>query len=83
MAVSYTHLDVYKSQTNDSPLANPADRPLPSDYTYARIGVPAEVMVALANELQADPWFTLPHLATDDFAHSYAQIVHDLSLIHI
>ncbi len=63
--------------TNDSPLANPADRPLPGDYTYARIGAPVEVMVALANELRADPWFTLPHLATDDFARSYAQIVHD------
>ena len=63
--------------TNDSLLSTPADRPLPSDYTYARIGAPVEVMVALANELQADPWFTLPHLATDDFARTYAQIVHD------
>ncbi len=63
--------------TNDSLLADPADRPKPADYTYARAGAPAEVMVALANELAADPWFTLPHLATDDFARTYAQIVHD------
>ncbi len=63
--------------TNDSPLAHPADRPKPGDYTYARVGAPAEIMVTLANELQADPWFTLPHLATDDFARTYAQIAHD------
>ena len=63
--------------TNDSTLADPADRPKPADYTYARVGAPIEVMVALANELQADPWFTLPHLATDDFARGYAQIVLD------
>jgi hypothetical protein len=63
--------------TNDSTLSNPADRPKPADYTYARIGAPAEVLVALANDLAADPWLTLPHLATDDFARTYAQIVHD------
>ena len=63
--------------TNDSTLSETKDRPLPEDYTYARNGVPVEVMVALANELQADAWFTLPHLATDDLARTYAQIVHD------
>ena len=63
--------------TNDSPLAHSADRPKPTDYTYARIGAPAEVMVQLANELQADPWFTLPHLSDDALVRQYAQIVHD------
>lgn len=62
---------------NDSTLGEVADRPLPSDYTWARIGVPAEVMVALANELGAEPWFTLPHLATDAFMRTYAEIVRD------
>ncbi|OYU41224.1 MAG: hypothetical protein CFE33_03980 [Pseudorhodobacter sp. PARRP1] len=63
--------------TNDSTLADPKDRPMPDDYTYARNGVPAEVMVALANELKADAWFTLPHLASDDLIRTYAQIAHD------
>ncbi|GLS85875.1 hypothetical protein GCM10010873_08490 [Cypionkella aquatica] len=63
--------------TNDSSLADVKDRPLPADYSYARNGVPAEVMVALANELHADPWFTLPHLASDDLVRIYAQIAHD------
>jgi hypothetical protein len=39
--------------------------------------VPVEVMVALANELDADPWFTLPHLAEDDLVREYARIVRD------
>ncbi len=63
--------------TNNSPLTRDADRPQPNDYTYARIGVPAEIMVALANELDADPWFTLPHLSEDALVRHYAQIVHD------
>lgn len=63
--------------TNDSTLAEVKDRPLPADYSYARNGVPIEVMVALANELKADAWFTLPHLASDDLVRSYAQIAHD------
>ncbi|WP_426033783.1 hypothetical protein [Cypionkella sp. TWP1-2-1b2] len=63
--------------TNDSTLADPKDRPKPADYSYARNGVPIEVMVALANELKADPWFTLPHLASDDLIRTYAQITHD------
>ncbi len=63
--------------TNNSTLSQVADRPLPEDYSYARKGVPVEVMVALANELKADAWFTIPHLATDDFARKYAQVAHD------
>ena len=64
--------------TNNSTLATVADSPKPSDYTWARNGVPVEVMVALANELQADPWFTLPHLADDDLVRFYAESVADL-----
>ncbi|MDZ4308991.1 MAG: hypothetical protein U1A24_00325 [Cypionkella sp.] len=63
--------------TNDSTLAEVKDRPMPEDYSYARNGVPIEVMVALANELKADPWFTLPHLAHDDLVRLYAQIAYD------
>jgi hypothetical protein len=63
--------------TNDSTLSEAKDRPLPSDYSYARKGAPMEIMVALANELMADPWFNIPHLASDELARSYAQIAHD------
>ncbi len=64
--------------TNDSTLATVAASPKPDDFTYARNGVPIEVMVALANELDADPWFTIPHLASDDMVRFYAETVADL-----
>ena len=62
--------------TNDSPLAKAADRPKPADYTWARLGVPMEVMIALANDLTADPWFTLPHLSEDALVRDWATLAH-------
>ena len=64
-------------RTNDSPLARLEDRPKPSDYTWARIGAPIEVMVELANALNAHPWFTMPHLAEDDLVRFYAETARD------
>jgi hypothetical protein len=61
--------------TNNATLATTADRPEPDDATYTRNGVPIEVMVALANELRADPWFTIPHLADDALVRLYADTV--------
>lgn len=63
--------------TNDSTLARAEDRPRVADYTWARNGVPAEVMVALANRLRAEPWLTLPHMAGDDLVRTYAGVVRD------
>ena len=62
--------------TNDSPLSQARDRPKPGDYSWARSGVPTEVMVALANDLRADAWFTTPHLAEPALVREMAEIVH-------
>lgn len=64
-------------RTNDSPLARLTDRPKQADYTWTRLGAPIEVMVDLANELDANPWFTIPHLAEDDLVRFYAETVRD------
>ena len=40
-----------------------------------RRGASVEVMVALANELGADPWFTIPHTADDSWIRCHAQVV--------
>ncbi|MDO9639014.1 MAG: hypothetical protein Q7J44_10770 [Pseudotabrizicola sp.] len=64
-------------RTNDSPLAQLEDRPKPEDYTWTRLGAPIEVIVALANELDAHPWFTMPHLASDDLVRFYATAARD------
>ncbi|MGR3761991.1 hypothetical protein ACUXV3_17985 [Roseobacteraceae bacterium NS-SX3] len=61
--------------TNDSSQVGWEDRPLPGRYTWAEKGVPAEVMVALANRLKAAPWFTLPHMADDSYVRNFAQLV--------
>ena len=38
-------------------------------------GVPLEIMVELANRLNANPWFCMPHAADDDFIKQYARYV--------
>ena len=63
--------------TNDSPISDWEERPKPDDYTYSGGGVPVEVMVALANEIGADPWFTMPHKATDAYVRAFATYVRD------
>ncbi|MGB3405794.1 MAG: calcium-binding protein [Microcoleaceae cyanobacterium] len=38
-------------------------------------GVPLEVMIDLANQVNADPWFNIPHKATDDYIRNFAEVV--------
>ena len=64
--------------TNGSPQVLWADRPLQTDYTFGRRGVPVEVMILLANEIGADPWFNMPHRADDAFVSAFATLVHDM-----
>lgn len=40
-----------------------------------RRGVPIEIMVKLANLVNTDPWFNLPHRANDNFVREYAKYV--------
>ncbi len=61
--------------TNNSRIQSWPERPLVQDYTFARNGVPLEVMLALLRETGAHGWFTLPHLADDDFARQFARLV--------
>lgn len=63
--------------TNNSTQRVWSDRPRPGDYSWARVGVPVEVMIALANTLGADPWFTLPHMADDTYVRAFATAVRD------
>jgi hypothetical protein len=64
-------------RTNDSKLRRWADRPVIEDATFSAKGVPIELLVDLANRLEADPWFCIPHLADDDFVHRFATLVRD------
>ncbi|MBI5759948.1 MAG: hypothetical protein HZA46_15630, partial [Planctomycetales bacterium] len=40
-------------------------------------GISVEHMVQLANELDADPWFNMPHMADDTFVRNFATYVRD------
>ena len=40
-------------------------------------GIPVEALVRLANEIGADPWFTMPHRADDDYIRAFATYVRD------
>ncbi len=54
-------------------------RPKLSDATWGgkegTRGVPLEIMVELANQLNVDPWFNLPHKADNGFIQRYATYV--------
>ncbi len=38
-------------------------------------GVPLEAMIQLANTLNIDPWFNIPHKADNDYIYNFAQMV--------
>ncbi|HMT94817.1 sugar-binding protein [uncultured Thiothrix sp.] len=62
-----------------NPIQRWADRSLVEQATWGGAegvrGAPLEVMVELANRLHADPWFTIPHAADNDFVRRFAEYV--------
>ena len=62
-------------KTNDSTVASWSDRPTVEDATYCSKGVPAELLIDLANRLKADPWFCMPHKADDEYVRNFAVLV--------
>ena len=61
--------------TNNSTQISWDDRPKLTDASFAKNGVPLELMLDLANRLEADPWFCMPHLADDAYIKQFAQMV--------
>ncbi len=43
--------------------------------TQTERGAPIEIQIALANRLNANPWFTIHHAADDDYVTRFAQLV--------
>ena len=62
-------------KTNGSTLETWADRPQVGDISYAWRGVPLEVMIDLANQIGADPWFTMPHGANRNYMQRFVEQV--------
>ncbi|TAG97187.1 MAG: cellulose-binding protein [Oscillatoriales cyanobacterium] len=64
--------------TNGSEQKAWSNRPKPDNLSYAYRGnVPIEVMVTLANKIQAKPWFNMPHMAADEYMTNFAKMVKD------
>ena len=61
--------------TNGSEQQDWANRPQRDDATWSVSGAPLEVMVDLCNRLKANPWFCLPHQASDDYVRQFAALV--------
>lgn len=61
-------------RTNNAAQQDWSERPTPEGLFSGR-GIPLEVMVQLANEVGADPWFTLPHLADAAYVRAFADYV--------
>jgi len=59
--------------TNNSKVTSTSQRNTldSSSQTYGG-GVAVDLMVELANRLDKDAWFCIPHLATDDYVHDFA-----------
>ena len=55
------------------------DRPSLTKATWGgpegQRGVPIEIMVELANQLNINPWFNIPHQAADDYIQGFANYV--------
>jgi IPT/TIG domain len=64
-------------KTNHSEQSEWFDRPKVDDLDYRYSGVPLEIMVKLANTLRADPWFNMPHLATEEYMQEFAKYIRD------
>ena len=61
--------------TNNSTQIIWDDRPKLTDASFTKKGIPLELMLDLANRLEADPWFCMPHLADDAYIKQFAQMV--------
>ncbi|NES85474.1 MAG: cellulose-binding protein [Moorea sp. SIO2B7] len=63
-------------KTNNSEQSEWANRPKvkKASYSYGG-GVPLEIMIKLANKLNVEPWFNMPHMATDKYIINFAKMV--------
>lgn len=63
-------------RTNGSSQGSWSNRPTVNDATYASgKGVPIETMIDLANRLGKNPWFNIPHQASDEYITNFAKLV--------
>ncbi|MBN1425597.1 hypothetical protein JXA88_13665 [Candidatus Fermentibacteria bacterium] len=63
--------------TNNSTMRTWSQRPKVDDYTYTINGIPYDWMVRLCNDMDADPWVCVPHLADSAYVFNLATLFRD------
>ena len=63
--------------TNNSTQGEWDNRPTPESAVFSGEIASVESMVELANRTDSDPWFTMPHQATDEYVTNFAQYVRE------
>ncbi len=62
-------------RTNNSIVSSWSSRAKTTDARFSTAkGVPAEVMIDLANQSNKAPWFTMPHQASDEYLANFAAL---------
>lgn len=64
-------------RTNGSSVSQWSERVSPLNHTQAKVGVALEHQIELANTMQANPWFTIPHLADDNYIREAANLIRE------
>lgn len=64
--------------TNGSLQERWSERSLPTDRSYAKKGVPVEVIMELSNKVVADPWVNMPHKVGLDYFREFAKLTKQL-----
>jgi hypothetical protein len=62
-------------RTNGSKIKEWDERSTPDQHSQAVNGVAPEYMIQLCNQLKIDPWFCMPHRASDGFVTRFAELV--------
>lgn len=64
-------------ETNNSHVTAWDHRPRLDRYSQTEGGVAPEIMIELCNRLNVSPWFTMPHLADDDYIRRFAELARE------
>ena len=73
MATNRSEISAWEQRPTPDLLFFSQPRSMPDGFPTD--GIPAEWLIELCNIMEADPWFTLPHLATDRHVREFAKLV--------
>jgi len=73
--IRFQQWQMSNEQYGDAAVVEWSDLPVPELFQSGNTGVHPIWMIKLANKLHADPWFSMPYKANDDFVRQFAELV--------